>query len=80
MKGNPGKTKVMANVGITMDGMSKSKVDPCAVCRLRVKVNSGLSVRCGKWIHSRCAGEKRENAKLSNFTYRKCERNVGEAA
>ena len=26
--------------GITKDGMSKRKVDPCVVCSLRVKANS----------------------------------------
>ena len=34
-----GKTKVMVSGGITKDGMSKSKVDPCGVCSLRVKAN-----------------------------------------
>ena len=37
---NLGKTKVMVSGGITKDGMSKSKVDPCRVCCLRVKANS----------------------------------------
>ena len=31
-----------------MDGMSKSKVYPCRVCILRVKVDSALCVQCGK--------------------------------
>ena len=39
-----------------------------------------LCVHCGKWIHSRCAGVKRVTAQSSkNFTYRKCEGNIGEA-
>ena len=46
---------VMVSGGITKDGMSKSKVDRCGACSLRVKVNSVL---CGMWIHSRCAGVK----------------------
>ena len=50
-----GKTMVMVSGGITKDGMSKSKVDRCGVCSLRVKANSVL---CGMWIHSRCAGVK----------------------
>ena len=33
-KDNLGKTKVMVSNGITQDGMSKSKVDPCWVCSL----------------------------------------------
>ena len=40
---------------ITKDGMSKSKVDPCGLCSLRVKANSVLCLQCGKWIHSRCS-------------------------
>ena len=49
--------------GITKDGMSKSKVGPCGVCSLRVKVNSVLCLHCGKWIRGRCAGMKRVNPK-----------------
>ena len=55
MNVNLGKTMVMVSGGITKDGMSKSKVDRCGVCSLRVKANSVL---CGKWIHSRCTGVK----------------------
>ena len=33
LKVNLGKTKVMISSGITQDGISKSKVDPCGVCR-----------------------------------------------
>ena len=40
LKVNPGKTKVMDSGGITKDRMSKRKVDPCEVCR--VKVNRAL--------------------------------------
>ena len=39
-KVNLGKTKVMVSSGITKDGMSKSKVDPCGVYSLRVKASS----------------------------------------
>ena len=39
LKVNVGKTKIMVSSGITMDGMSKSKVDPCEVCSLRVIAN-----------------------------------------
>ena len=31
--------KVIVSGGITKDGMSKSKVDPCGVCSLRGKTN-----------------------------------------
>ena len=42
--------------GVTKDGMSKCKVDPCWVGSLRAKVNSVLFalfvfLQCGKWIH-----------------------------
>ena len=50
------KVKVMVSSGITMDGMSKNKVDPCWVCSLRVKANSALRLKWGEWIHGRCAG------------------------
>ena len=35
------KTKVMLIDSITSNGLSKSKVDSCGVCSLRVKANSG---------------------------------------
>ena len=71
---------VMVRGGITKDGLSKSKVDPCGVCRLRVKANSVLCLQCGKWIHGRCVGVMRVTQKYSrNFACRKCEGNVGEA-
>ena len=56
LKANLGKAKVSG--GITEDGMSKIKVDPCEVCSLRVKDNSVLCLQCGKWIHGRCAAVK----------------------
>ena len=71
LKVNLGKTKVMVSGGITKDGMSKSKVDPCGVCSMRVKVNIVLCLQCGKWIHTRCAGVKSVTPKfLRNFTCR----------
>ena len=60
--------------------MSKAKVDPCGVCRLRVNANSVLCLQCGKWIHVRCARVKRVTPRFSrNFECRKCEMNIGEA-
>ena len=76
LKVNLGKTKVMVCSGITKDGMSKSKVDPCGACSLRVKANSVS--QCSKLIHSRCAGRKRVTPKFSrNFACKKCEWNIG---
>ena len=39
LKVNLGNTKVIVSGGITKDGMSKSKVDPCGVCSMRGKTN-----------------------------------------
>ena len=58
LKVNHGETKVIVSSSITKDGMPKSKVDPCGVCSMRVKVNSVLCVQCGKWIHGRCVRVK----------------------
>ena len=61
---------------ITKHCLSKSKVDPCGVCSLRVKADSEL---CGRRIHCKCARVKRVTQKFSgNFTGRKCEGNIGE--
>ena len=78
-KVNLGKTMVIVSSGITHDGLSISKVDPCVVCCLRVEASSVLSVQCGKWIHCRRARVKRVTPQFSrNFTCRKCEENIGE--
>ena len=36
-----------------------SKIGPCGICGKRVMENSVLCVKCGKWIHGRCAKVKR---------------------
>ena len=64
LKVNLWKTKVMVSGGITKDSMSKSKVDPCWQCCLRVKANSVFCLQCGKWIHDRCVGVKRVTPKF----------------
>ena len=64
LKANLGKTKVMVSGGITKNGISKSKVDPCGFCSLRVKANSVLCLQCGMWIHGRCAGVKMVTPKI----------------
>ena len=79
-KVNLGKTKVMVNGSITTEGMSISKDDPCGVCSLWVKAYSVLCVHFGKWIHGRCAREKRMFPKFfRNFECRKYEGYIGEA-
>ena len=79
-KVNLWKTKVIVCGSITKDGLSKSEVDPCGACNLRVKVNSVLCFQCGKFIHGRCAGMKRVTTKFSrNVTCCKCEGNIGVA-
>ena len=73
LKVNLGKTKVMVSSGITQDGMSKSKVDPCGVGNLRVMANPVLCVQCGRWIHGRRVRVKMVTPKYSRkFTCRKC--------
>ena len=62
LKGNHWKTRVIVSRGII--GLSKSKVDTCAVCSLRVKVNSILCAQCGRMIHVRCAEVKRVTQKF----------------
>ena len=75
-----GKIEVMLSGNIAMDGLSKSKVEACGVCGLRVKANSVLYVQCGKWIHGRCAGVRRVTPRISrNVAYRRCIGNIGEA-
>ena len=64
LKVNLGETKIMVCGGITKAGMSKSNVDPCGVCSLRVKANSVLCLLFGKWIHGRCAEKKRVSKKF----------------
>ena len=68
----------MVSGGISKGGMSKSNVDPCGVCSLRVNANSVLCVQCGKWSYGTCAGVKMVSPKSSrNFACRKCEGNIG---
>ena len=79
LKVNLGKTKVMVSSSIAQDGLSKSKVDPCRVCKLRVKANSALCAQCERWVHCRYAGMNRVTPKYSrNSTCSKCDRNIGE--
>ena len=79
MNANLRKIKVMVCGGITKNGMSKGKIDPCGVGSLRVKANAVLCLECSKCIHGRCAGMKRITPKyLRNFKCRKCEGYIGE--
>ena len=48
LKDNLGKTRVMVSGGITQDGVSRTKVDPCGLSSLRVKANSVLCLQCGR--------------------------------
>ena len=52
---------------------------PCGICGLRVKANLVMCVKCGKWIHSRCAAMKMVTSGISrDFACRKCEGHTGE--
>ena len=57
----------MISGDITKDDMSKSKVDPCGVCSLRVKVNSTICVQCDRLIQGRCAAVKRVTEVFKEF-------------
>ena len=64
---------VMVCGGITKDGMSKSKVDPCGVCSLRVKANSIFlcslnSKRQGVNLRLMCWSENGESNVLQKFS------------
>ena len=74
---NLGKTKVVAS-GAQCE-VSVSKVDPCGICGKQVMENSVLRVKCGKWIHGRCAKVKRVSPRLGrNFVCGRCKKQVDE--
>ena len=62
LKVNLGKTKVL--VSGAEGEVTVSKRDPCGICGKRVMENSELFVKCGKWIHGRCAKVKRVTPRL----------------
>ena len=71
LKVNLGKTKVV--VSGAEGEVSVSKVDPCGICGKRVMANSVLCVKCGKWIHGRCAKVKRVTPRLGrDFVCGRC--------
>ena len=77
MKVNIGKDKVMVIGSIAKVTLSKSDVNPCRLCSLRVKASFILCIKCVKLIHGICAGVKKVNVKFSrNFVYRKHVGNV----
>ena len=58
---------------IRKDGLCVSKVYPCKIS-LRVKANSIVCIKHGKWLHSRCAGVNILTPKLQGHLPRiKCE-------
>ena len=73
LKVNLRKTKVVVS-GAEVE-VSVSKVDPCGICGKRVMANSVLCVKCGKWIHGRCAKVKRVTSRLGrDFVCRRCKK------
>ena len=56
---NLGKRKVVVSGAEGEGEVSVTKVDPCGICGKQVMANSVLYVKCGKWIHGRCAKVKR---------------------
>ena len=53
IESEPKKNQMMVNGDIKKDGYLKSKVDPCAVCSLRIKANSVLFSQCDKKTNSK---------------------------
>ena len=71
LKMNLGKTKVV--VSGAESEVSVSKIDPCSICGKRVVTRSVLCVKCGKWIHGRCAKVKRMTPRLGrDFVCGRC--------
>ena len=70
-------TKVMVISGITIDGLSKGKFDPCGVCSLRVEANF-VCVQCGTWIHGRYTRVKRVTTCFIEIFMQIYEGNIGE--
>ena len=56
MKVNFKKTKVMVS-GLKGE-VCKNKVDPYVKCNKRVKTNSVMCTKCGKWLHGRTSVRK----------------------
>ena len=55
--------------------VSVSKVDPCGICGKHVMANSVLCVKCGRWIHGRCAKVKRVTPRLGrDFVCGRCKK------
>ena len=74
MKVNLNKTKVM--VSGSEGKTTVSKIDPCSMCGKRVKANSVLCGKFGKWVHGRCTKMKRVTPRLANnFVCGKCDLN-----
>ena len=53
----------MVSGGITEVNLSKSKIDLCGVCSLRLKANLVLCVQCGMCMHDGCVGVKMVTSK-----------------
>ena len=71
LKVNVEKTKVMVCGGITKDGMSKSKVDPCGVFSLGVKANTVLCVVWYMDLWRMCLIEEGNSKVLRKFYMQK---------
>ena len=70
--------QVMVSVWITMEGLSTSNAQLCGICGMKVKTNSLLCIKCGKWIHGRCVGMEKKPTVFNKFSSRKYKGNIGE--
>ena len=77
LKVNIGETKVVVS-GAEAE-VTVSKIDPCGICRKRVRGNSVVCVKCRKWIHGRCAKVKRVTLRLGrDFVCGRCKKQADE--
>ena len=77
LKVNIGEPKVVVS-GAEAE-VTVSKIDPCGICRKRVRANSVVCVKCRKWIHGRCAKVKRVTLRLGrDFVCGRCKKQADE--
>ena len=65
LKSNTRKTKLM--VSGSEGEVFKIKIGPYGVCGRRFMANSVLYIKCGNWVHGRCAKIKKVNTRLAMF-------------
>ena len=78
LKANIEETKVVVS-GVEAEVTVSKVLDPCGICRKRVRANSVLCVKCRKWIHERYAKVKRVTLRLGrDFVCGRCKKQADE--